>query len=109
MIEAGPFPANGGEVRVNLGAETHLPWHEISICVVDAAGNPINAPVTGTITATALGIGANVPTPFEEELDLAANDRRWRPFMSALSDVFLTSVGMPAGLFFTVTIVNHTN
>ncbi len=105
-ITSGPFFEADGEVTVGLGREVNNQWHEITISVLNAVGQPASPPtvVTGTMTGRVLKTGADRVETFAQTLDLAAEDRSWQPTLSQ-AEVFLFSVsGLNAHFAYTVTI-----
>lgn len=105
MIVTGPLDPATGAVLIPIGAESHLPWHEVAISITDDLGAPLD-PATGTMTGETKGVGADKFVSFTETLDLVAGDRRWIPFFSIVNEFKITPIGMPANSRYIVTIIN---
>ena len=106
MITAGPFSQADGAVTISLGPESHLPWHEIAISLEDSNGDPVTTVSAGVLEGAATGIGADKPETFEEPVMLSEDERRWKPFFSAVSSITITPANVPATVFYRVTIIN---
>lgn len=106
MITAGPFTQADGPQTINLGAETHLPWHEIAIAITDTGGVPTPPTVAAKMAGEAIGVGTYQSEIFTDVLDIGANERRWKPFFSFIKEIVLTPTDLDAGLQYTVTIVS---
>ncbi len=97
------FDATAASTTVELpGNDKGLRWHEITVEVVDGAGDP--ASTTGTISGFAKLIGSSIFTPFTEALDLAIPDFAWNPFMSSVSEFQFDSTVVEADRFLTITV-----
>lgn len=105
MIVTGPLNPAAGAIEIPIGAESHLPWHEVAISITDDVGDPLD-PATGTMTGEVQGVGADKFVSFTETLDIVAGDRRWIPFFSNVNKFRITPIDMPANSRYTVTIIN---
>lgn len=106
MIVSGPHSQADGPQEISLGPETHLPWREISVSIVDEHGQQAIPTGTAKLQGACTGIGADEPEIFSAELNLVTGERRWKPFMSSIKSITTTPVDLPVGMFYKVTIVS---
>lgn len=105
-IISAPIPSTNGTTTIDLSSETHLPWTEIAVAFTDAMGDPVTTVASGTLAAAARGEGSDQYESFDEALELVDGDRRWRPFLSFVDSLQVTAAGLPADIFYTVTITS---
>ncbi len=102
-ITKGPFTQADGQILVELGFQINFQWHEITVSVFDASGDPATG-VTGTLSGQATKSGSDQPEVFTESLDLAAGDRSWLPELSVAQIFQFTPAGLNATYTYFVTV-----
>ncbi len=103
FITRGPFTQADGQVQVDLDFQINFQWHEITVSVFDAAGDPATG-VTGSLAGEVIKSGADQSEVFTESLDLAAGDRSWLPELSVAKTFFFTPTGLNATYIYFVSI-----
>ena len=105
-IVSAPISSANGTTTIDLSNEDHLPWSEIAVSFTDNTGQPVASVASGTLSGAVRGTGSDQYEDFDETLTLANGDRRWRPFFSFIDSMQVTAAGLPADLFFTVTVTS---
>jgi hypothetical protein len=103
IITRGPFTQSDGLVEVDLGFQINFQWHEITVSVFDAAGDP-GTGVTGTLAGQVRKRGADQIEVFTETLDLAAGDRSWLPELSVAEIFQFTPTGFNATFTYFISV-----
>lgn len=103
-IRKGPFTQADGEVEIDLGFEINYEWHELTIAVFDAQGDPATSGVTGTVAASVRKRGADRTEAFDQTVNLATDERSWAPELSQAEIFLVTPTGLNAGFSYYVTV-----
>ena len=103
IITRGPFTQADGQVQIELGFEINFQWHEITVSVFDAGGDPATG-VTGTLSAQVTKRGADQPEVFTQTLDLSAGDRSWTPELSVAETFSFTPTGFNATFTYVISV-----
>lgn len=99
----GPFD-DAAPAVIALGLSENQEWHEITVSVFNAAGDPALTGVTGTLSGEVLKRGADRFEAFTQALDLAADQRAWDPELSRAQQFRLTVAGLNTGFTYRVTV-----
>ncbi len=102
-IVKGPFTQADGQVQIELEFQINFQWHEVTVSVFDAAGDPAVG-VTGTLSAEVIKRGADQPESFTDFLDLAAGERSWTPELSVAETFSFTPTGLNATFSYFITV-----
>lgn len=68
---------------VNRGAMTVTPWSQVTIAVVDGAGDPVTTGVTGIVTGSSRASGQGNLSAFATTINLATDAWAWQPQLAA--------------------------
>ncbi len=102
ILTFGPFTEAQGEVSAFLGENIYRRWHEITVSIFDAVGDPA-ASATGTLTGKVRKTGADQTEDFTATLDLAGGERAWQPELSSANTFFFEVTGLNAGYTYLIT------
>lgn len=106
-IVTDPQDASAGAFTVPVGRFVNEHWKEVSVSVVNGAGDQISG--TGTLSAAAKPIGSDQFDSFTSFLDLANGERSWIPFLSRVQEFQFTPDSVAAGTYLIVTISTWRN
>ena len=95
-----------GAVKIELGADTALRWHEITVSIFNASGNPAADPITGTLSGSVQKRGADRMETFSQTLNLASGQRSWNPELSTAESYEFSVTGLNTDYTYTITILS---